>query len=143
MSRLTELINPSKIYMGEKDQQQLILVKKYIEKKYKVKIISCKTVRNKNKLALSSRNILLNNSDLKKAEKIIKNLFLFKKKLTKKEGLKKLIFNKKKELSNNYNVNIEYLELRNKKNLKISNKINKSNLFVAYYLNKIRLIDNF
>ena len=143
MSRLTKLINPSKIYMGEKDQQQLILVKKYIEKNYKVKIISCKTVRNKNKLALSSRNILLNNSDLKKAEKIIKNLFLFKKKLTKKEDLKKLIFNKKKELSKNYNVNIEYLELRNKKNLKISNKRKDSNLFVAYYINKIRLIDNF
>ncbi len=143
MSRLTKLINPSKIYMGEKDQQQLILVKKYIEKNYKVKIISCKTVRNKNKLALSSRNILLNNSDLKKAEKIIKNLFLFKKKLTKKKDLKKIIFNKKKELSENYNVYIEYLELRNKKNLKISNKIKNSNLFVAYYLNKIRLIDNF
>ena len=143
MSRLTKLINPSKIYMGEKDQQQLILVKKYIEKNYKVKIISCKTVRNKNKLTLSSRNILLNNSDLKKAEKIIKNLFLFKKNLTKKDDLKKLIFNKKKELSKTYNVNIEYLELRNKKNLKISNKIKNSNLFVAYYLNKIRLIDNF
>ena len=143
MSRLTKLINPSKIYMGEKDQQQLILVKKYIEKNYKVKIISCKTVRNKNKLALSSRNILLNNSDLKKAEKIIKNLFLFKKKLTKKEDLKKLIFNKKKELSKYYKVNIEYLELRNKKNLKISKKSKNSNLFVAYYLNKIRLIDNF
>ena len=143
MSRLTKLINPSKIYMGEKDQQQLVLVKKYIEKNYKVKIIPCKTVRNKNKLALSSRNILLNNSDLKKAEKIIKNLFLFKKKLAKKENLKKLIFNKKKELSKNYNVNIEYLELRNKKNLKISNKRKNSNLFIAYYLNKIRLIDNF
>ena len=85
----------------------------------------------------------MNNSDLKKAEKIIKNLFLFKKKLAKKENLKKLIFNKKKELSKNYSVNIEYLELRNKKNLKISNKIKNSNLFVAYYLNKIRLIDNF
>ena len=143
MNRLTKLINPSKIYMGEKDQQQLILVKKYIEKDNKVKIISCKTVRNKNKLALSSRNILLNNSDLEKAEKIIKNLFLFKKKLTKKEDLKKIIFNKKKELNKNYNVYIEYLELRNKKNLKISNKIKNSNLFVAYYLNKIRLIDNF
>ncbi len=143
MSRLTKLINPSKIYMGEKDQQQLILVKKYIEKHYKVKIISCKTVRNNNKLALSSRNILLNNSDLEKAEKIIKDLFLFKKNLTKKKDLKKIIFNKKIELSKNYNVNIEYLELRNKKNLKISNKRKNANLFVALYLNKIRLIDNF
>ena len=46
--------------MGEKDFQQLYLVKKYIEKKYKSKIILCKTIRDKNKLALSSRNLLLN-----------------------------------------------------------------------------------
>ena len=45
--------------MGEKDFQQFYLVKKYIEKKYKSKIISCKTIRDKNKLALSSRNLLL------------------------------------------------------------------------------------
>ena len=41
------------------------------------------------------------------------------------------------------NINIEYLELRNKKNLKISNTIQNSKLFIAYYINKIRLIDNF
>ena len=143
MSRLTKAINPSKIYMGEKDLQQLLLVKKHIEKNHKSKIISCKTIRNKNKLALSSRNFLLTKSDLKKAEKITKNLLLFKKKLTSDKNLKKLIFDKKKELIKDCSVNIEYLELRNKKNLKISNNIKNSNLFTAYYINKIRLIDNF
>ena len=59
MDRLTKIIKPKKIFMGEKDFQQLYLVKKYIEKKYKSKIISCKTIRDKNKLALSSRNLLL------------------------------------------------------------------------------------
>ena len=42
-----------------------------------------------------------------------------------------------------YNVKIEYLELRNKKNLKLSNWINNSKLFIGYYLKNIRLIDNF
>ena len=60
MDRLTKLIKPNKIFMGEKDYQQLFLVKKFIEKKYKTKVIACKTIRNKNKLALSSRNFLLN-----------------------------------------------------------------------------------
>ena len=46
--------------MGEKDFQQLFLVKKFIEKKYNTKVIVCKTIRDKNKLALSSRNSLLN-----------------------------------------------------------------------------------
>ena len=41
MTRLTKIINPSKIFMGEKDFQQLLLVKRYIQKNFKSKIISC------------------------------------------------------------------------------------------------------
>ena len=96
--------------MGEKDFQQLILVKRFIEKNFKSKIVSCKTIRDKNKLALSSRNLLLK---------------------------------KKKELIKKFNLNIEYLEIRNKKNLQPTYKIKNSKIFIAYYLNKIRLIDNF
>ena len=53
MERLTKIIKPQKIYMGEKDFQQLHLVKKYVVLKYNTKIISCKTIRKNNKLALS------------------------------------------------------------------------------------------
>ena len=42
-----------------------------------------------------------------------------------------------------YNIKIEYFELRNIKNLKLSNKISNSKIFIAYYLKNIRLIDNF
>ena len=143
MNHLTKIINPSKIFMGEKDLQQLILIRKYIKKKYKYKIISCKTIRDKNKVALSSRNLLLNKNYLNKAGKIAKNLISFKKKLKINDNLNKLIINKKKELQKLYNIKIEYLEFRNKNNLEI-NKVNKSSrLFIAYYINKIRLIDNF
>ena len=69
MDRLTNIIRPNKIFMGEKDYQQLLLVKKLIEKKYEIKIVQCKTVRNKNKLALSSRNQLLDKRDLLKQVK--------------------------------------------------------------------------
>ena len=143
MIRLTERIKPSKIFMGEKDYQQLILVKRFIEKKFKSKIISCKTMRDKNKLALSSRNSLLNKNDLFIGGKIAKNLILFKKKISKKIISKNIVLNKKEELEKKYFINIEYLEIRNKKNLLISKKINNSKIFIAYYLNKIRLIDNF
>ena len=54
MDRLTQLVRPKKIFMGEKDFQQLYLVKKFIENKYSIKIIPCKTIRNSKKLALSS-----------------------------------------------------------------------------------------
>ena len=143
MNRLTALINPYKIFMGEKDYQQLYLVKNFIEKKYKSKIIACQTVRNKNKLALSSRNLHLNKKSLKIAEKISKNLISFKRNLNKQNNLKNVVSIKKRQLSKLYKVKIEYLELRNKTNLKNVNTNKNSKLFIAYYLNNIRLIDNF
>ena len=142
MTRLTKIVSPSKIFMGEKDFQQLLLVKKYIEKNFKSKIISCKTIRDKNKLALSSRNILLNKNNLNKAGKIAKNLIIFKKRLLKKKNLKDLIFIKKNELKKKYNIKIDYLDLRDTKNLKLTNKIKNAKIFIAYYINKVRLIDN-
>ena len=143
MTRLTKIVNPSKIFMGEKDFQQLLLVKRYVEKNFKSKIISCKTIRDKNKLALSSRNILLKKDDLIKAGKIAKNLIIFKKKLLNKKNLNNLIFMKKNELKKKYDFKIDYLELRNIKNLRLTNKIKNAKIFVAYYINKVRLIDNF
>jgi len=143
MTRLTNIVKPSKIFMGEKDFQQLILVKKYIENNFKSKIVLCRTIRDKNKLALSSRNLLLKKDDIIKAGKIAKALISFKKKLIKKKITKKLILIKKNELEKLYDINIEYLEVRNKKNLKSSNRINNSKIFIGYYLKNIRLIDNF
>ena len=143
MTRLTKIIKPSKIFMGEKDFQQLLLVKRFIEKNFQSKVIPCKTIRNRNKLALSSRNLLLTKNNVIKAEKITRNLIFFKKKFLKKVISKKLVLAKKNELEKKYNVNIEYLEIRDKKNLHTSEKLNKSKIFIAYYLSKIRLIDNF
>ncbi len=85
MNRLTSLVKPKKIFMGEKDFQQLYLVKKYIKNEIKSKIISCKTIRDKNKVALSSRNILLTKTDLDIAGRLTKNLISLKKKLYKKK----------------------------------------------------------
>ena len=143
MTRLTKIVKPSKIYMGEKDFQQLILVKRFIEKNFNSKIVSCKTIRDKNKLALSSRNLLLKKDNLIKAGKIAQNLISFKKQFSKKKISKKEILKKKKELIKKFNLNIEYLEIRNKKNLQPTYKIKNSKIFIAYYLNKVRLIDNF
>ena len=50
---------------------------------------------------------------------------------------------RKKELISLFNIKFDYLELRNTFDLKNSKKYKDSKLFVAYYINKIRLIDNF
>tara|TARA_B100001142_G_scaffold318419_1_gene360543 strand:+ start:27 stop:839 length:813 start_codon:yes stop_codon:yes gene_type:complete len=143
MSRLNNLIQPKKIFMGEKDFQQLYLVQKYIKKKYSTKIICCKTVRDSNKVALSSRNLLLKKKELIKAGKIAKYLYYLKKKLSLKNNKNKYLSTKKKELNKNFDIKVEYLELRALSNLKKTDKIKKAKLFIAYHLNKVRLIDNF
>ncbi len=142
MNRLTKIIKPGKIFMGEKDFQQLFLIKKYISSVNKNRIIKCKTIRNVNKLPLSSRNKLLNKKSLTNAAKLSKDLFSLKKNLKNRNRIQNFLNKKKIEFMKNYDVKIEYLELRNKINLKISNKVKNSKLFIAYYVNKIRLIDN-
>ena len=143
MDRLTNLIKPEKIFMGEKDFQQLHLVKNFIEKKYKSKIIRCKTIRDKNKFALSSRNLLLNKAELIKGANITKRVKLLKNRLRNIKNIKKFLLIKKNELHKEFGIKIEYLELRNLHSLKISSKIQNSKLFIAYYINQVRLIDNF
>ena len=142
MNRLTKIVNPKKIFMGEKDFQQLYLVKKLLEEKYKTKIIPCKTIRDKNNVALSSRNLLLSKINLKDAANIYKNLKNIKKNINNKTNISNFLKLKKKELKKNYKIKIDYLELRNMENLKLSNTKNNSRLFIAYYLNNVRLIDN-
>ena len=144
LDRFVELISPQKIFMGEKDFQQFFLVKNYIENKYDTKVYVCKTIRDKNKLALSSRNSLLSKKNFTETGIITKKLLKLKNKISKsRKNYKKLIFDLKKELSKNFDIKIEYLECRNIHNLS-TNILNKPfKLFVAYYINNVRLIDNF
>jgi len=142
MDRLTNIVKPNKIFMGEKDFQQLFLVKKYLKNKYDTKVIGCKTIREKNKVALSSRNYLLSKKNLAVASVIIRKLINLKKNIKLKKNKNRYLKMVKNDLEKKFNIKIEYLQLRNIYNLKLSSVINKSRLFVAYYLNGVRLIDN-
>ncbi len=142
MERLTSIVKPKKIFMGEKDFQQLFLVKKFLKNKYKTDVIGCKTIREKNKVPLSSRNNLLSKKNLALASLITKKLTNLKKTIRFKKNKNRYLKTVKNDLQLNFQINIEYLELRNINNLKLSNVMNKSRLFIAYYLNGVRLIDN-
>ena len=106
-------------------------------------MIECKTIRNRHKLALSSRNILLKKNQLRKAEKFTQKIIAFKKSIKKIKITTKILNNKKSELSKLFKIKIQYLELRNRINFKISNRIKNSKIFVAFFIDKVRLIDNF
>ena len=143
MNRFIEIIEPKYIYLGKKDYQQLYLIKKHIEKKnIKSKIIECKTIREINGVACSSRNSNLSINQMKIASNIFRYLSKLKKKIKKNYGL----FKKdkiKKDLINLGANKIDYLENYDIKNFKkIKRPIKKFNLFFAYYIKNTRLIDN-
>ena len=142
VNRFIEIINPKNIYFGKKDYQQLYLIKKHIKRnKIKTKVFSCKTIRDKHFIAYSSRLNKLNYVEKIKLIKVIKFLKRYKKNLLS----KKLKFNfnviKKKIVSMGIN-KVDYIKLIDLKTLKKPRK-NKFNLFYAFYIGKVRIIDNF
>ena len=144
MNRLMTIIKSKDLYMGEKDYQQLYLIKKFLSKKFRVRINTCPTIRIKNKVALSTRNKLLN----KKYLKIASEIALFLRKLKRKSKFQpseiaSTLPNYKILLETKYNIKIDYLEFRDEKNLELNNFKNKFRLFIAYNINNVRLIDNF
>ena len=143
INQFLKIIKPKNIFLGDKDYQQLFLIKKLIKKNFNIRVFSCKSIRDKNKVALSSRNNLLNKNDLKKSSYIANLLFNLRNKLKNNISFKYEIKNIIKEINNLKNIKIEYLEIRNKKNL--SKKYNRNNfkIFLAYYNKNIRLIDNY
>ena len=141
MNRLLSIIKSKNVYMGKKDFQQYFLVNRNLGKKYNIKIIGCPNIREKNKIALSTRNKLLSSSAIKKASKIANKLLKLKE-ISKTNNLINLS-RIKKNLENKYKIQIDYLEFRDEKKLKLNNFKSKYRLFVAYYINGVRLIDNF
>jgi len=143
VNRFIEIINPRTIFLGFKDFQQLTLIKLNFNKnKIFTKIIPCPTIREKNGIALSSRNSKLNKDEIKIAGTIYKYL---------KNKKREIIFNilKKKRLVTINKIlllgatKIDYVECINLRTLKNIRKINENgNIFISYWIGNIRLIDN-
>ncbi len=146
LTKLFFLIKPQYAIFGEKDYQQLIIIKKLVKDFFiSTKIITVKTVRDKNGLALSSRNHLLNLEEYEKAIQINKILKKCKKySLSSYDSyLSKTI----KELRKIGLNKIDYLEIRDEIELKnyvdcVEAEALKFRIFIALYVGKVRLIDN-
>jgi len=144
VNRFVKLISPKSIFMGEKDYQQFFLVKRFIEKNHKTKVYACKTIRDSNMIALSTRNSLLKKNNLNKLGLITNELLYLKRSIYQdRRKVKKLILIKKNYLEKKFKIKIEYLECRNLTKLSTNIHTKSFKLFVAYSLNNVRLIDNF
>ncbi len=143
VNRFLEIIKPKHIFLGLKDFQQLALINYHIDQnKIKTNIVKCKTIRDSNGVACSTRNFNLNNSELNVASNIYKYLFNLKKQIkTNSKSFKTNIL--KKYLIAMGADKVDYIENINLKNLKKIKRFTKnSKIFVAYYIKNIRLIDN-
>lgn len=141
VDRFIKLINPKKIYFGEKDMQQLKLIENFVKKKYKtVKIIPCKTIRESNGIPYSSRNFLLSPKEKKIASKIFNLIIREKKNLIYAKKSLKILRDKILSLGVNQ---IDYIKLLDvNRIIKPYKKKNEYKIFIAYYLGSTRLIDN-
>ncbi|CAL4320909.1 Pantothenate synthetase [Buchnera aphidicola (Protaphis terricola)] len=145
IGKLFNLIQPNFSFFGEKDYQQLLIIKTVVkELNYPIKIISLPTIRLKTGLAFSSRNKYLNNLELKKAPLLYKTINTTINNIihTKGKKINTIILNSKKNLIKNGFL-IDIFNVYNAKtldNFSIKNKINI--LLASVWLGKTRLIDN-
>lgn len=142
---LFDIIEPNKAYFGQKDFQQLQVVKKMTKKhQLPVKIIGCPIFREDDGLAMSSRNVRLTEEQRAAAPFIYKVLKKVKKKFNKKDisEINKWVERKFKKQPL---LELEYFSIADEKTLKTSKKIDpkkKYRAFIAVFAGEIRLIDN-
>ena len=137
------LIKPKNSYFGEKDFQQMKLIDEMVRiKKLNINIIPCNSIRDKNGMSLSSRNSNFSLDQSEIFEKLGKKILHLIEDL-KQKNLKVNLNEFKKELSK-ININkIDYLEIRDENSLEITNNFNNARLFIAIFIDNIRIIDNF
>ncbi|TXE13163.1 pantoate--beta-alanine ligase [Seonamhaeicola algicola] len=145
VKRLFEITTPHNAYFGEKDFQQLQIIKKLVEKhNIPVKITGCPIYRESSGLAMSSRNTRLKPAYLKAAPFIYKTLKDAKKHFGTKSASKVTEW-VENEFSNHTILKLEYFIIADAKTLKPVNRKYKNKAyraFIAVYADDIRLIDN-
>jgi pantoate--beta-alanine ligase len=142
---LFEIVEPDKAYFGQKDFQQLQIIKKMVKKfRLNLKIKGCQIFRENDGLAMSSRNTRLTNEHRKAAPFIYKTL----KKARKKFGKEKAI-NVTEWVKNQFKkhplLELEYFTIADEKTLKTAKhkeSDKKYRAFIAVFAGEIRLIDN-
>lgn len=145
LHRLLEIVKPSRLYLGQKDYQQYMVVRKLIEliRMPEVQIVICPTLREADGLAMSSRNMRLTGDERKKAAGIYKCLDFIKQNLNS-INLIQLKINAL-QLLGQAGFKVDYIEIADANNLEpVTRWDGKQKLIalVAAFLNEVRLIDN-
>ena len=144
VNKLFDLMRPSDAVFGLKDYQQYLLIKDYVNSRnLPINVVGSKTIRDKNGLAMSSRNNLLTSNELIKASEIYKSL-LFIKNNTK--NLSKHFLDEVSRDLNKKGFKVDYLTVINSITLQecLNQRMEEGRLIVAIAakIGSVRLIDN-
>jgi pantoate--beta-alanine ligase len=144
VKRLFEIVTPTNAYFGEKDFQQLQIVKKLVEKTgLPVNVVGCPIFREENQLAMSSRNERLTAQERKDASIIYKTLTEAKE-IFQNNSPQETIEFVENSFKGNKDFELEYFVIADESTLlPIIQKENGKNYraFIAVFVNSIRLID--
>ena len=144
VKRLFEIVEPTNAYFGEKDFQQLQIVKKMVAKNnLKVNVVGCPIYREPNNLAMSSRNERLSAQEREAAAIIFQTLNVAKEKFRSNSATSVSEW-VQKSFEKNPMFTLEYFVIADEATLTTSlrkNKNKKYRAFIAIVVNNIRLID--
>lgn len=145
VSKLFDLVKPDNAYFGEKDFQQLQIIRKLVTKQQlPIGVIGCPIVRDKSGLAKSSRNQLLSEEEQDQASIIYRLLNQVKERFSGEntEEVKKLV---KDSFHLHPLFELDYFEISDEETLhpiKEFDKLQSYRAFIAVYAGDVRLIDN-
>lgn len=146
VSKFFNIVTPDKAYFGEKDAQQVAVIKRMVrDLNIDLEIVACPIIREEDGLAKSSRNTYLSDEGRKAALVLSRSLRLAKEALNHGErnanAIKEII---REEINKESLAKIDYVEIVDSESLENVQKIEKSILIpIAVYIGKTRLIDNF
>lgn len=146
VSKLFNIVQPDRAYFGQKDAQQLAVIKRMVlDLNVPIEIVGCPIIREDDGLAKSSRNTYLNDEERKAALILSKTIFMGKKLVE--DGLtdaKELVRLMKENIETEPLAKIDYVEVVDFSDISIKDEISDNTLVaMAVYIGKTRLIDNF
>lgn len=144
-TKLFNIVGPNRAYFGQKDAQQLSIIKKLVfDLNIPVEIVACPIVREDDGLAMSSRNTYLSADERKAALCLSKAIFEGEKMAKEGFSVKEVLEKMEEIISSEKLAKIDYISAVDLETIKDVDNFNKDTLVaIAVYIGKTRLIDNF